>query len=158
MLSVNRAEIIGRLGKDPEIRAVQSGDKCANLTVATSEKWKDKQTGEDMEATEWHRVTVWQQGLVGVIERHLKKGSLVRFAGKMKTRKWTDTQGVDRYTTEIVLQGPGSEMTLLPQGSGGGGVPPAQSPDDYGAQKNTGASEADSSAGNMDGFDDDIPF
>lgn len=112
MSSLNKVQIIGNVGKDPEVRAMSSGDKVANITVATSEKWTDKTSGEKKEKTEWHRVTVWNQGLVGVIEKYLKKGDKVYFEGQLETRKW-DKDGVDMYTTEITLRPYRGEMVLL---------------------------------------------
>lgn len=113
MSSLNKVQIIGNVGKDPEIRAMQSGDKVANVTVATSEKWTDKASGEKKERTEWHRVTVWNQGIVGVIEKYLKKGDKVYFEGQLETRKYTDSAGVEKYTTEVVLRPYRGEMVLL---------------------------------------------
>jgi single-strand DNA-binding protein len=112
MSSLNKVQIIGNVGKDPEIRTMSSGDKVANVTVATSEKWKDKTTGEKKEKTEWHRVTVWNQGIIGVIEQYLKKGDKVYFEGQLETRKW-DKDGVDMYSTEISLRPFRGEMILL---------------------------------------------
>ena len=116
---VNKAIIIGNLGADPEIRTTQDGRKIANLKVATSESWKDKQTGERKERTEWHRVSIFSEGLASVAEKYLHKGSKVYIEGKIQTRKWTDQNGQDRYTTEIVVQGYGGTLVLLdrPQSS-----------------------------------------
>ncbi len=111
-MSVNKAIILGRLGKDPEIRTFQSGDKVANFSVATSEKWKDKGTGEQKEATEWHNVSVFG-GLVQVVESYLFKGQEVYLEGQIKTRKWQDNNGNDRYTTEIVLRGPQAVLRMV---------------------------------------------
>jgi single-strand DNA-binding protein len=102
--SVNKVIIVGNLGKDPEVRSFQNGGKVANLSIATSETWKDKQTGERKERTEWHRVSILNEGLVGVAEKYLRKGSKVYIEGQLETRKWTDQQGVEKYTTEIVLR------------------------------------------------------
>ena len=112
MSSVNKATILGRLGQDPDIRYTQNGDPVANLSVATSEKWKDKQTGESKEKTEWHRVNIWGR-LAEIAGEYLKKGSQVYLEGKLQTRKWQDKDGNDRWTTEIVLSGYGSKMVLL---------------------------------------------
>ena len=106
---MNKHFICGNLGADPDIREVGSGDKVANFSVATNEKWKDKNTGEQKSATEWHRCVCWRQGLVGVIEQYLKKGDKVLIVGKSKTRKWTDQSGIEKYTTEIHVE----EMKML---------------------------------------------
>lgn len=121
MASLNSCSFIGNLGKDPEIRTVQSGEKVANFSIACSEQWKDKTTGEKKEATEWVNVVVWG-ALAGVVEAYLRKGSKVFINGKMKTRKWTDKEGKDRWSTEIVLQGFDSKLIMLDgtkQGDGG---------------------------------------
>ena len=110
---MNRVTLLGRLGADPEIKSVQNGDKVANLRVATSETWRDKNTGEKKERTEWHQVVVWNSGLVGVIEKYVKKGSQVLVEGQLRTRKWQDKDGADRYSTEVVLQGFDSRLKML---------------------------------------------
>lgn len=117
--SVNKVILIGNLGADPEVRSFQNGGKVCNLRIATSESWKDRQTGEKKERTEWHSVAIHSDGLVGVAERYLRKGSKVYLEGKLQTRKWQDQSGNDRYSTEVVLQGPGASLTMLdgPQGS-----------------------------------------
>lgn len=121
MSSTNKVILLGRLGKDPDIRSTQNGTKCANFSVATSEKWKDKNTGEAKEKTEWHNVVVWG-ALAGVCENYLKKGAQVYIEGKLQTRKWQDKDGQDRYTTEVVLQGFGSNLVMCGgKGDGGGG-------------------------------------
>lgn len=123
--SVNKVILVGNVGNDPEVRTFGNGGKVANLSLATSETWKDKQSGERKEKTEWHRVAVFGDGLVNVVERYIKKGSKLYIEGKLQTRKWQDRDGNDKYTTEIVLQGPGSSLTMLDsrnsQGGGGGG-------------------------------------
>lgn len=111
--SVNKVIIIGRLGSDPEIRHTQSGNPIANLSVATSENWKDKSTGERKEKTEWHRVVIFSEGLCKIAEQYLSKGSHVYLEGALQTRKWQDNSGADRYSTEIVLQGFGGTLTML---------------------------------------------
>lgn len=113
MSSLNKVILIGNLGKDPEIRTFQSGGRVANFSVATSESWKDKATGEKKEKTEWHRVSVMNEGLVGVIERYVKKGTKVYIEGKLQTRKWSGEDGVERYSTEVVLSGFNSQLVLL---------------------------------------------
>lgn len=111
--SVNKAIIIGNLGKDPETRRTQDGKPICNLTVATSETWRDKNSGERREKTEWHRVVIFNEGLCKVAEQYLRKGSKVYLEGSIQTRKWTDQSGVERYSTEIVLQGFGGVLTML---------------------------------------------
>jgi single-strand DNA-binding protein len=139
MPGINKVFIVGRLGKDPEIKSFANGGKIANISVATSETWKDKQTGEKKERTEWHNITVQGDGLVGVVERFLKKGSEVSVVGKLQTRKWQDKEGNDRYTTETVV-GMGGELALI--GGGGGGSSSQSVP-------NTNSSDID---------EDEIPF
>ena len=145
MASVNKATILGNLGADPEVRTFDNGGKVCNLRIATSEAWKDKNTGEKKEKTEWHTVAIFSDGLVGVAERYLKKGSKVYIEGKLQTRKWQDQSGNDRYSTEIVLQGFDSKLVMLGGNEGGG-----QSGGGYGGQSQ------DSNAGNVP--DDEIPF
>ena len=112
--SVNKVTLVGNLGRDPEIRAMQNGDKIVQLSVATSDRWKDKNTGEQRERTEWHRVVIFNEGLGKVAEQYLKKGSTVYLEGQLQTRKWTDQQsGQEKYTTEVVLQRYRGELTLL---------------------------------------------
>ncbi len=112
--SVNKVTLVGNLGRDPEIRAMQNGDKIVQLSVATSDRWKDKNSGEQRERTEWHRVVIFNDGLGRIAEQYLKKGSTVYLEGQLQTRKWTDQQsGQDKYTTEVVLQRYKGELTLL---------------------------------------------
>ena len=117
--SVNKVILIGNLGKDPEVRSMQNGGKVANLSIATSESWRDKATGEKKEKTEWHRVVIFGN-LAEIAEKYLKKGSKVYVSGSLQTRKWTDQSGAEKYSTEVVLQGYGGELTML-DGKGGGG-------------------------------------
>ena len=168
--SVNKVILIGNLGRDPEIRFTQSGSKIANFSIATSESWKDKQTGERREKTEWHRIVVFSEGLAGIAERYLKKGSKVYIEGSLQTRKWTGNDGVEKYTTEIVLQGFNGTLTMLDGRSDGGGFDNGASgggfdngssgggggggPDWGGPDNNSGASTG--SGGND--LDDEIPF
>ncbi|OGS47818.1 MAG: single-stranded DNA-binding protein [Erythrobacter sp. RIFCSPHIGHO2_12_FULL_63_10] len=167
--SLNKVMLIGNLGADPEVRTFQNGGKVCNLRVATSESWKDKTSGERQERTEWHTVAIFNEGLAGVAERYLKKGSKVYLEGQLQTRKWQDQQGNDRYSTEVVLRGPNSVMTMLdgaPGGSGGGGSRGGGSGGGSGGwnQGNGGSggqgSGGQSSGGgsNYDDLDDDIPF
>ena len=141
---VNKAIIIGNLGADPEIRTTQDGRKIANLKVATSESWKDKQTGERKERTEWHRVSIFSEGLASVAEKYLHKGSKVYIEGKIQTRKWTDQNGQDRYTTEIVVQGYGGTLVLLDR------------PQSSQNEQQTAHQQAPSSLASD--LDDDLPF
>jgi single-strand DNA-binding protein len=150
--SLNRATLIGNLGKDPEIRRTQSGKPIANLSVATTESWRDKSTGERKEKTEWHRVVIFSEGLAKVAEQYLKKGSRVMIEGQIQTRKWTDQSGVDKYSTEIVLQGFGSNLIMLSDNRGNGG---GHSNDDGGSQSRQSSGGGSS---RHDDLDDDIPF
>lgn len=113
MSSVNKVIIVGNLGADPEVKSFQNGGKICNLRIATSERWKDRSSGEQKERTEWHSVVIGGEGLVGVAERFLRKGSKVYLEGKLQTRKWQDAQGNDRYSTEVSLNGPGAVLTML---------------------------------------------
>ncbi|MGR3837817.1 MAG: single-stranded DNA-binding protein [Cognatishimia sp.] len=120
--SLNKVMLIGNLGRDPEVRTFQNGGKVCNLRIATSETWKDRNTGERRERTEWHSVAIFQEGLVRVAEQFLRKGSKVYIEGQLQTRKWQDQSGQDRYSTEVVLQGFGGTLTMLDgRGEGGGG-------------------------------------
>ncbi|MCZ4266605.1 single-stranded DNA-binding protein [Rhodobacteraceae bacterium R_SAG6] len=120
--SLNKVMLIGNLGRDPEVRSFQNGGKVCNLRIATSETWKDRNTGERREKTEWHSVAIFNEGLVRVAEQFLRKGSKVYIEGQLQTRKWQDQSGQDRYSTEVVLQGFGSTLTMLDgRGEGGGG-------------------------------------
>ncbi len=119
--SVNKVILIGNLGADPEIKSFQNGGKIANIRIATSEQWKDRMSGEKKERTEWHNVVINGEGLVGVVERYLKKGSKVYIEGSLRTRKWQDRDGNDKYTTEVVIAGIGGALTMLDGAPGGGG-------------------------------------
>ena len=152
--SVNKVILIGNLGRDPEVRSMQNGNKVANLSIATSDSWKDKNTGERKEKTEWHRVVIFGN-LADIAERYLKKGSKVYVCGQLQTRKWQDQSGADKYTTEVVLQGYGGELTMLDgrgDSSGGGGGQGASEPSGGG---DGGGWDAGPSGGDMD---DEIPF
>jgi len=152
--SVNKVILIGNLGKDPEVKALQNGGKVANFSIATSETWKDKATGEKKEKTEWHRVVVWNEGLIGIIEKYIKKGDKVYVEGQLQTRKW-DKDGVDHYSTEVVLSGFNGSITMLSNARGGGGG------DQEGGDAGGGSAPRRAVAGgggrNND-MDDDIPF
>lgn len=157
--SVNKVILVGNLGRDPEVRFNQEGGKIVNLSVATSESWKDKATGERRDRTEWHRVVVFNDHLSDIAERYLKKGSKVYIEGQLQTRKWADQAGVEKYTTEIVLSRFKGEMTLLDsKGSSGGGEEDYDSP--YAGGLSSGSS-ANSSLGSSSSFrdlDDEVPF
>jgi single-strand DNA-binding protein len=159
--SVNKVILVGNLGKDPEIRRTQDGRPIANLSVATSESWRDKATGERKEKTEWHRVVIFNEGLCKVAEQYLKKGAKVYIEGQLQTRKWTDQSGVEKYSTEVVLQGFNSNLTMLDGRSGGGGGGFADEPGgDFGVSGPASAPPrrvAAAGARNSD-MDDDIPF
>ncbi|VVS97974.1 Single-stranded DNA-binding protein [Sphingomonas sp. EC-HK361] len=176
--SVNKVILVGNLGRDPESRSFQNGGKVVNLRIATSESWKDRNSGERKEKTEWHSVAIFNEGLAGVAERFLRKGSKVYIEGQLQTRKWQDQQGQDRYSTEIVLQGFNSVLTMLDGtgggqgGSGGGsrgGDDWAGGSDDFGGGSggsrggaSSGGGARGSSFGQGGGFaddlDDDVPF
>ncbi|WP_137680097.1 single-stranded DNA-binding protein [Aurantiacibacter suaedae] len=168
--SLNKVMLIGNLGADPEVRTFQNGGKVCNLRVATSETWKDRNTGERQERTEWHTVAIFNEGLAGVAERFLKKGSKVYLEGQLQTRKWQDQNGNDRYSTEVVLRGPNSVMTMLDGASGGGGgggqggYGGSSGGGGYGGGQRSGGAgsqggNAPSGGGsNYDDLDDDIPF
>lgn len=145
MSGVNKAMVLGHLGQDPEIRSTTDGRKIATLSVATSESWKDKATGEKRERTSWHRVVIFAEGLAKVAEQYLKKGSKVYLEGAMHTRKWTDNKGVERYTTEVILQGFNAQLVLLDRAERA----PAPSEDSYVGE--AGPSPKPS-------IDDEIPF
>ena len=151
--SVNKVILIGNLGKDPEIRTFGNGGKVANFSVATSEAWKDKQSGERKEKTEWTNVAIYNDGLVGIVERYVKKGSKVYVEGKLQNRKWQDRDGNDRYSTEVVLQGYGGQLTLLD--SRGDNTSQGGSNSSY-DQASPRASDAPKE--NFDNFSDSIPF
>jgi single-strand DNA-binding protein len=156
--SVNKVILIGNLGADPEVRLSQDGKKIANMRLATTESWKDRATGERRERTEWHKVVCFSDGLSGVIEQYVKKGSKIYVEGQLRTRKWQDQSGQDRYTTEIVLDGFNGVMTMLDSRGGGGGGGDAPS---YGGDDDYGAPSGDSGGGGGpvgDDLDDEIPF
>lgn len=179
--SLNKVMLIGNLGADPEVRTFQNGGKVCNLRIATSETWKDRNTGERQERTEWHTVAIFNEGLAGVAERFLKKGSKVYLEGQLQTRKWQDQNGNDRYSTEVVLRGPNAVMTMLDgAGGGGGGMGGggggrsggfggggggssyggggAGGGWDQGGGSSGGMGGGASSGGGYDDLDDDIPF
>jgi single-strand DNA-binding protein len=159
--SVNKVTLIGNLGRDPEVRFSQSGDKIANISIATSETWNDKATGEKREKTEWHRVVIFNKFLADIAEKYLKKGSKVYVEGALQTRKWTDNAGIEKYSTEVVLGNFKGELTMLDgRGDGGGGGDygggggGSQAPD-YGPGPNDSMGGG---GGPGDDLDDEIPF
>ena len=175
--SVNKVILVGNLGRDPEIRSMQSGQRVANLNIATSESWKDRTSGERRDKTEWHRVVIFNDRLVDVAEKFLRKGSKVYLEGQLQTRKWTDNAGVEKYTTEIVLQNFRGELTMLDgrnDGQGGGGFGDSSGGDagGFGGSGSSGGgygggfgggssgSGGGSTGGSapVDDLDDEIPF
>lgn len=178
--SVNKVILVGNLGRDPESRSFQNGGKVVNLRIATSESWKDRNTGERKEKTEWHSVAIFNEGLANVAERYLRKGSKVYIEGQLQTRKWQDQQGQDKYSTEIVLQGFNSVLTMLDgapgAGGGGGGGGSRGGGDDWGAGGGdpfagqsssrggsgfgggSGGSQRSGGSSFPDDLDDDVPF
>ena len=169
--SVNKVILIGNLGRDPEVRSFQNGGKVCNLRIATSETWKDRNTGERREKTEWHSVAIFSEGLVRVAEQYLRKGSKVYLEGKLQTRKWQDQSGQDRYSTEVVLQGFDATLVMLDGRSegGGGGGGYGGGGDSYGSQGGGGQGDPYGGGGGTGGGgggsapsrgieDDEIPF
>ncbi|MGE3968913.1 MAG: single-stranded DNA-binding protein [Dongiaceae bacterium] len=157
--SVNKVILVGNLGRDPEIRSTQDGTRVANLSVATSESWRDKNSGERKERTEWHRVVVFNDRLVEVIEKYLRKGAKVYLEGQLQTRKWTDQSGQEKYTTEVVLQRYRGELTMLDgRGGGGGGDASAGEPEEGGYSGGGRSSGGRAPAPASGDLDDDIPF
>ena len=172
--SVNKVILIGNLGRDPEVRSFQNGGKVCNLRIATSETWKDRNTGERREKTEWHSVAIFQEGLVRVAEQYLRKGSKVYIEGQLQTRKWQDQSGQDRYSTEVVLQGFGGTLVMLDgrseggggggyggggqgggYGGGGGGYPDDRDGGGFGGGSGSGGGGG---GGGRSDMDDEIPF
>jgi single-strand DNA-binding protein len=156
--SVNKVILIGNLGADPEIRRTQDGRPIANLRVATSESWRDKTSGERKEKTEWHRVVIFNEGLCKIAEQYLKKGSKVYLEGALQTRKWQDKDGQDKYSTEVVLQGFNSQLTMLDGRSGGGAGAEAGGGGDFGSPGPTASRKPAMAGGKRDDMDDEIPF
>lgn len=144
--SINKVTLIGNVGRDPEIRTTQDGKEIASITLATSESWKDRASGERKERTEWHRIVIFADGLVNIIKNYVKKGSKIYIEGSLQTRKWVDNAGVERYTTEIVLQNFNSALLMLDGGRSAGG---SDSSDSMGSGMSSFAAEE---------IDDEIPF
>ncbi len=174
--SLNKVMLLGNLGKDPEVRSMQNGGRLANFSIATSDRWKDKE-GNPRERTEWHRIVIFAEGLVGVVERYLRKGSKVYIEGSLQTRKWTDSNtGQDKYTTEVVLQGFGSKLIMLDSRGSGGGAGGGGGDDGGYGDEGAGGSYGGGGSGHArqggqhggqgaavpggadDAHDDDIPF
>lgn len=166
MSSINKVQLMGRLGADPEMRRLNSGDPVVTMRIATSETWRDKDTGERKERTEWHTVVIFNKPLCEIAEKYLAKGNLVYVEGQLATRAWEDQRGEKRYATEVVLRPYNGDLKLLPQGNGG--RPGASGPDDYGATSTRSQSSSSSGAtgqgfgqpspGMRDVMDDEIPF
>lgn len=166
--SVNKVILVGNLGRDPEVRYSQAGAKIVNMSIATSESWKDKESGERREKTEWHRVVIFNDHLAGIAEQYLKKGSKVYVEGALQTRKWTGNDGIEKYSTEVVLQRYRGELTMLDTRSGGGGGGFDAGPPEQGGGPNWGGSDNGGSGGGSGGgaggggaggdLDDEIPF
>lgn len=166
--SVNKVILVGNLGADPEIRRTQDGRPIANLRVATSENWRDKQSGERRERTEWHRVVIFNEGLCRIAEQYLRKGAKIYLEGQLQTRKWQDQSGQDRYSTEVVLQGFNSQLTMLDSRAGGGGG--MQGGGDFGGggmsgggmggggQSGGGFDDPGFGGGDFSDLDDKVPF
>ena len=152
--SLNKVMLIGNLGADPEVRSFQNGGRVANLRIATSETWKDRNTGERQERTEWHTVAIFSEGLVNVCENYLKKGSKVFIEGQLQTRKWQDQNGQDRYSTEVVLRGYNGTLTMLDGRGDGGGMGGGMG----GGGRSGGGYGGGNQGGGYDDLDDDIPF
>ena len=153
--SVNKVILVGNLGRDPEIRSMQDGGRVANLSLATSETWRDKTSGERRERTEWHRVVIFNEHLLGVAEKYLHKGSKIYLEGQLQTRKWTDQQGQERYSTEVVLQRFRGELTMLDGRSGGREEGESAG---YGDEQGGGGVSAGAPPSSGGALDDDIPF
>ncbi len=155
--SVNKVILVGNVGQDPEVRQFQNGGQVASFSLATSETWKDKNTGERKERTEWHRIAVFSEGLVRVVQNYVKKGSKLYIEGQLETRKWQDKDGVDKYTTEVVLRGFNSVLTMLDSRNEGGGRSSSNEMGGYG-----GGGGARQMSGPQESFsqdlDDEIPF
>jgi len=164
--SVNKVILVGNLGRDPEVRQTQSGGKLVNMSVATSESWKDRNSGERREKTEWHRVVIFDERIADVAEKYLRKGSKVYLEGTLQTRKWTGNDGIEKYTTEVVIPRFNGVMTMLDSRSGGGGGggyggggggDDQSAPDWDGPDQGSGGGSGGGGGGNAD-LDDEIPF
>ncbi|MHA7900597.1 MAG: single-stranded DNA-binding protein [Henriciella sp.] len=157
--SVNKVILVGNVGQDPEVRQFQNGGQVCSFSLATSENWKDRNTGERREKTEWHRISVFSEGLIRVVQNYVKKGSKLYIEGQLETRKWQDQNGQDRYSTEVVLRGYNSNLTMLDSRNGGGGGVYSQDSVAYGNQGQGGPRQMEGPAQDFSqDFDDEIPF
>ncbi|MCR9269567.1 MAG: single-stranded DNA-binding protein [Hyphomonadaceae bacterium] len=157
--SVNKVILVGNVGQDPEVRQFQNGGQVCSFSLATSENWKDRNTGERREKTEWHRISVFSEGLIRVVQNYVKKGSKLYIEGQLETRKWQDQNGQDRYSTEVVLRGYNSNLTMLDSRNGGGGGAYSQDSVAYGNQGQGGPRQMEGPAQDFSqDFDDEIPF
>lgn len=155
--SINKVILVGNLGRDPEVRSTQDGGKIVNLSIATSERWKDRNSGEQRERTEWHRVVIFNENLARVAEQYLRKGSTVYLEGQLQTRKWTDQQGVEKYTTEVVLARYRGELTML-GGRDGGSMMQDSMQGSGQAPAQSASSMPEPPMAPQNAIDDDIPF
>ena len=156
--SVNKVILLGNLGRDPEIRSMQSGNKMASFSIATSKRWKDKATQEQKEKTSWHNIVVFGEGLVGIVEKYVKKGSKIYCEGELQTRKWQDQDGNDKYTTEVVIQGYNCNLTLLDSRATSSSSISAKENNEIPQVSDATTDKIDSSASSKDDLEDDIPF
>jgi single-strand DNA-binding protein len=156
--SVNKVILIGNVGQDPEVRQFQNGGQVASFTLATSETWKDKATGERKEKTEWHRISILSEGLVRVVQNYVKKGSKLYIEGQLETRKWQDKDGQDRYTTEVVLRGFGGTLTMLDSAGDRAGGGARSGGNDYGSQQGGARKMSGPAESFSQDLDDEIPF
>ena len=163
--SVNKVILLGNLGRDPDIRTMQNGKKVCTFSIATSDSWKDKETGEKKEKTEWHRVVIFNEGLVGVVENYVKKGSKLYLEGSLQTRKWTDDSGTEKYTTEVIVQGYGGRIDMLDGKNNNNNKDIPEEPKNMSEksenlkQDSTNQeSKKDAKSESLDDLDDEIPF
>jgi single-strand DNA-binding protein len=159
-MSINKVILVGNVGQDPEIRNTSDGREIANFSLATSESWKDKNTGEKKEKTEWHRIVVFSSGLAGIVKNYVKKGAKLYVEGQLQTRKWTDNSGVDKYTTEIVLQNFNGTLQILDSTKREGGSSDYNNYDrnDSGSKASSNKKDSNDSNNFAEELDDDIPF
>ncbi len=151
-MSINKVILVGNVGQDPEIRSTQDGREIANFSVATTESWKDKTTGEKKDKTEWHRVVIFSQGLVGIVKNYVKKGSKLYLEGQLQTRKWTDNQGIEKYTTEVILQNYNSSLQLLDSKRD------SSAEQNYSNYNNSTSNQSSNDNVTVEEIDDEIPF
>ena len=155
--SVNKVILLGNLGRDPEIRSMQSGSKMATFSMATSKRWKDKATQEQREKTSWHNIVIFSEGLVDIVEKYVKKGSKIYVEGELQTRKWQDQDGNDKYTTEVIIQGYNCNLTLLDSKGANSSSIPTEDKDNI-SQVSNSNNTLDSVSSSKDELEDDIPF